>query len=511
MSVKILLIEDNPDHIFLTRKILEESSKDFQVDSVSEPQEGLKKISGNEYDMVLCDYRLPGSSALDILKKIRDNGNDLPFVVVTAAGSEKIAVELMKEGAYDYVVKDASYPDTLPAVVKKSLEVYNARKEKRRLEEEIGNQEVFLEKIINSLNYPFYVINLDCAVVLANQAAKEQGILGGGYCYQLTHKLDKPCEGEHFCPLREVLRFQKPVKVEHIHYDKAGNKIYVEVHGDPIFDQENQVIQMIEYNIDITERKQAEKELENACSQLKETQLELIQSSKMAAMGQLSAGISHELNQPLTGIKGFAQAALLDLENDNPLREDLRRIVEQADRMDKIIKNIHFFARKSEFKMEEIDINQPIEDSLMFLTEQLRVHNIRLNKLLALDLPKIKGDTNQLQQVFLNLITNARDAIDSLKNPNGGEITVRTSLSEDKKNIEIIFQDAGCGIPKENLESIFNPFFTTKSPEGGIGLGLSIVYRIIENHKGRIEVESEMGKGTIFKIILPLNPVVSIK
>lgn len=381
MPIKILLIEDNPDHILLTKKILKESSKDFQVDSVNEAQEGLKRIIEDEYNIILCDYRLSDLSALDILKKMRENEQDLPFIVVTAAGSEKIAVELMKQGAYDYVVKDSSYSDTLPVVVKKSLEIYNAKKEK----------------------------------------------------------------------------------------------------------------------------KQSEEELEKAYSQLKETQQQLIQSSKMAAMGQLAAGISHELNQPLTGIKGFAQAALLDLENDNPLREDLRRIVEQADRMDKIIKNIHFFARKSEFKMEEININQPIEDSLMLLTEQLRVHNIRLDKLLAKDLPKIKGDTNQLQQVFLNLMTNARDAIDSLKSPNGGEITVKSLLSEDKKNIEIILQDTGCGIPKENLESIFDPFFTTKSPEGGIGLGLSIVYRIIENHKGRIEVESEVGKGTLFKITLPLN------
>jgi len=509
MAVKLLLIEDNPDHILLTKKILEESSGDYRVDAVGEAQEGLKRINEDEYNIILCDYRLSDLSALDILKKIRENGQDLPFIVVTAAGSEKIAVELMKQGAYDYVVKDASYSDTLPAVVKKSLEVYNARKEKRRLEEEIKNQKVFLEQIINSLNYPFYVINLDYKVVLTNQAAKEQGILEGGYCYQLTHKLDKPCEGEHFCPLREVIRTKKPIQVEHIHYDKDGNKIYVEVYGDPIFEKSGSVIQMIEYDIDITERKKAEKELENAYSQLKKTQEELIQSGKMAAMGQLSAGISHELNQPLTGIKGFAQAALLDLENDNPLREDLRRIVEQADRMDKIIKNIHFFARKSEFKMEEIDINQPIEDTLMLLTEQLRVRNIRLNKLLALDLPKIKGDTNQLQQVFLNLITNARDAVDSLKNPNGGEITVRTLLSEDRKNIEIIFQDTGCGIPKENLGNIFNPFFTTKSPEGGIGLGLSIVYRIIENHKGRIEVESEVKKGTLFKITLPLEQEVN--
>jgi signal transduction histidine kinase len=166
---------------------------------------------------------------------------------------------------------------------------------------------------------------------------------------------------------------------------------------------------------------------------------------------------------------------------------------------------VRFFARKSDFKMKELDINQPIEDSLILLGEQLRVHNIRLDKSLSPNLPKIEADPNQLQQVFLNLITNARDAIDSLNRPEGGELTVKSLLSQNKTNIEIIFQDNGCGISKENQSNLFNPFFTTKSPGGGMGLGLAIAYRIIEDHKGRIEVKSQEGKGTTFKIILPVK------
>jgi len=254
-------------------------------------------------------------------------------------------------------------------------------------------------------------------------------------------------------------------------------------------------------------RKKAEDALKDAYKQLKDAQEELIQSGKMAAMGQLAAGISHELNQPLTGIKGFAQAALMDIEDDNPLREDLDKIVHQADRMDKIIRNVRFFARRSEFVLKEIDINQPIEDSLALLKEQLRIHDICIERRLEKNLPKIQADPNQLQQVFLNIITNARDAICAVGQPDtrGGTLQIETRLSQNKEAIEIIFKDTGCGMSQDQLDHIFNPFFTTKSPDGGIGLGMSIVYRIVENHKGKIEVDSVQGQWTSFKITLPLN------
>ncbi|MFH1640907.1 MAG: ATP-binding protein, partial [Candidatus Omnitrophota bacterium] len=320
----------------------------------------------------------------------------------------------------------------------------------------------------------------------------------GKSCYEILHGKNELLDT---CPHKQVLETKKTSRAE-LFEPKLG--IYQELSVSPIFDEAGEIIATVHISKDITERKKAEQQLQDAYQKLKETQQQLIQSSKMAAMGQLVAGVSHELNQPLTGIKGFAQAVLMDLEASSPLRLDLQKIVEQADRMDSIIKNLRLFARKSEFRKEELDINKPLQDSLMLLRQQLKVHNIQLTTHLEENLPKIIGDINQLQQVFLNLLTNARDAIDSSKRPTGGEIIVKTSLNKDKNSLEIIIQDTGCGIPKKNLDYIFNPFFTTKSTSGSMGLGLSIVYSIIEEHKGSIEVKSQEGKGTDFKIALPI-------
>ena len=137
MPIKILLIEDNPDHIEITKRILQKQGGDYLFDFAMDPLEGLKKIFEKPYDAVLCDYHLPGLTALDILKEINNKNMDLPFIVITALGSEKIAVDMMKEGAYDYIVKDVLYSDTLDIVIKKAIDRFKNKKEKERLEKEI--------------------------------------------------------------------------------------------------------------------------------------------------------------------------------------------------------------------------------------------------------------------------------------------------------------------------------------------------------------------------------------
>jgi len=502
MSIKILLIEDNPDHILLTKKILEKGNGQYQVDSTDDAREGLKKILEDKYDLILCDFRMPPLSALDILRELKKENKDSPFIVVTASGSEKAAVDLMREGAYDYVIKDLSYEDTLPIVIKRTIDRYNMKKEKEKMEEVLRKSEERFRKLFEQSNDAILIHNLNGQITEVNNRACE--MLGYSRAQLLTMQVSslhpKECLSDSAKALHN-LGENHSARFESLFKKVDGSIINVEI-SSRVVNIEEGVIQSIVR--DITGRKKAQRELEDAYQKLKETQEQLIQSAKMAAMGQLAAGISHELNQPLTGIKGFAQAAFMDLKESDPLRADLSKIIEQADRMDRIIKNVRFFARKSEFKMEELDINQPIEDSLMLLSQQLKVHNIRVAKHFAENLPKIKGDQNQLQQIFLNLITNAKDAIGNLNNPDGGELLIKTSLSEDKKNIEVVFQDTGCGISEENLSNVFNPFFTTKSPGGGIGLGLAIVYRIVENHQGKIEFESQEGKGTTFKITLPV-------
>jgi len=303
---------------------------------------------------------------------------------------------------------------------------------------------------------------------------------------------------------REVIESGKRKYVEEPLADKEGKIQWLETIKIPIYNDENEVIGTTGIARDITERKKYEEELKDAYRRLKETQEELIQTSKMAAMGQLAAGISHELNQPLSGIKGFAQTALLDLPENSQIRDDINRIIEQADRMDKIIKNVRFFSRKSDFVMEIVDIHKPLEDALLLLHEQLKIHDITIQEHFDTSIPGIYGDANQLQQVFINLINNAKDAIEATGRTEGRVIGIITRLNGDEKYIEISIHDQGCGIPQEHLAYLFNPFFTTKSPGGGMGLGLSIVYRIVENHNGKISVESESGKGTTFKIILPV-------
>jgi len=501
--IKILLIEDNPDHILFTKKILEKESGQFECAPVGEVKEGLRKIIEESYDLILCDYRLPGFTALDILKEMRSKGKDLPLVVVTASGSEKVAVDLMKEGAYDYVVKDASYGDILPVVVKRSMERFNAKKERENLETKVKQAAEEWEATFNSITDLISIHNLDFKIIRVNKAftkrfgMKPEEVIGKS-CYEILHGTKEPLDN---CPHKKALETKKSQQME---FFDPRFRIYLEASVSPIFNENGEVTATVHILKDISARKKAEQKLADAYQEVKDTQEQLVQSSKMAAIGQLAAGISHELNQPLTGIKGFAQVAFLDLDEQSPLRADLQKIIEQADRMDIIIQNVRLFAKKSEFVLKEFDINKSIEDTLMLLTEQLKVLNIRLQESLGSNLPLIKGDANQLQQVFLNLITNARDAIDSLKRPEGGEITIKTYLSQDKKNIEIIIQDTGCGIPGENLPNIFNPFFTTKSPAGGMGLGLSIVYRIIESHNGKIDVESQAGRGATFKILLPV-------
>lgn len=252
------------------------------------------------------------------------------------------------------------------------------------------------------------------------------------------------------------------------------------------------------------ERKEAQKKMEDTYYVLKHIQEQLIQSSKMAAMGQLAAGVSSELNKPLAEVRNFILEASADLDKKGLLKEDLKKVIEETERMEKIIKNISLFSGKFIFKAAESDINKIIKDSLMLFEEQFELNNIALRVSLYKNLPKINADAGQLRHAFINLISNAVDAIINLKGARYGKLIVKSFLSKDKENIEIVFKDTGCGIASSNMYNIFNPFYTTKA-EIGIGLGLSAVYIIIENHKGKINVKSKEGQGSTFRITLPIK------
>jgi two-component system NtrC family sensor kinase len=255
-------------------------------------------------------------------------------------------------------------------------------------------------------------------------------------------------------------------------------------------------------------REVLEQEVEERTKQLKEAQIQMLQSAKMAAVGQLSAGVAHEINNPLGGILGYVQLVLsklekpaFDLEDFNNCKDYLKHIERESQRCKKIVENLLAFSRKSAEAFQPLDIKTIMENTLSILRHSLELQNIKVNaEYMPLDVPLIRGNVNQLQQVFTNIIINAQHAM-----PQGGQLNICAKVIQqgENKNLHISFQDTGCGIPKENLERIFEPFFTTKENWKSVGLGLSICYQIIQQHNGKIVVESELGEGSTFTLILP--------
>jgi two-component system NtrC family sensor kinase len=235
--------------------------------------------------------------------------------------------------------------------------------------------------------------------------------------------------------------------------------------------------------------------------QLKEfTRRKIMESERLALIGQLSANVAHELNNPLQGIVTYSHLLLEDKCQEDEESESLQKIVIQANRCRDIIRGLLDFSRQRKPDKTLCDVNNVLKDCVSLLENQAQFHNIEINWDLQSDLPKAIMDPSQIERVFINLIVNAADAME-----NNGKLTLSTNYDSPEGFIELSFTDTGHGISKENLEKIFDPFFTTKDTGHGVGLGLAISYGIIKEHNGTISVESEAGKGTTFTVRLPVT------
>lgn len=235
-------------------------------------------------------------------------------------------------------------------------------------------------------------------------------------------------------------------------------------------------------------------------SKLRKTQIQLLQAEKMSSLGKLAAGVAHQLNNPLGGIMLFAKLILEDYDLPEGAKEDINRILRDAQRCSDTVKELLEFARQTRREMQLLDINKSLSRTLFLLESQTLFHNIVIECNYDADMPLIPADSQQLNHVFMNIILNAADAMEG-----SGKLTVATGKTSDENRIFIEIKDTGTGIPENVLPHIFEPFFTTKGEGKGTGLGLSMVYGIIESHGGTISVESEMGRGTKFRIELLKN------
>jgi len=267
----------------------------------------------------------------------------------------------------------------------------------------------------------------------------------------------------------------------------------------------------LDYRVDATQRDEIAELAETfnlMASSLKErderlkeyTQQQIMKSERLATLGQLAAGVAHEINNPLGAILMYSHLSMEEVGTDDPCHKNLEKVAAEATRCKNIVRGLLDFARQSEPNVEEADANEILGRTLSVIQNQALFQNIKITTTLCASLPKAMMDCGQIQQVFTNIILNAAEAIEEQ-----GEINITTRIVEDGKFIEIEFADTGHGISRENLEKIFDPFFTTKEVGHGTGLGLAVSYGIIARHKGSIEVNSSPGKGTTFIVRLPLK------
>jgi PAS domain S-box-containing protein len=269
---------------------------------------------------------------------------------------------------------------------------------------------------------------------------------------------------------------------------KAGQDLLISWRFSAMREEGGRVVALVGVGRDLTEKRQLE--------------LRLIQSAKMAALGEMAGGIAHEIRNPLAIISSAAQILLKKGADPEIRRECAEKIRVAANRAAAIIQSLLRFARPSERLVERVDVNSAVEDTLALIGHQISLQSIEIDKRLAPGLPRVRGAKNQLQQVFMNIILNAYQAM-----PRGGRFTIESRLAPagPRPAIEISFIDTGRGIPEERLSRIFHPFFTTMPVGKGTGLGLSIAYSIVRQHGGTIRVESEVGKGSTFTVTLPVE------
>jgi signal transduction histidine kinase len=382
----ILLIDDEKIILDLTSIILR--NRGYTVFTAPDALTGLEIIESKRPELVLLDYMMPGVDGLTALKEIRARFPETYVIMFTGKGNEEIAVELMKAGASDYVLK------------------------------------------------PFN--NQDLSDRIAN-----------------------------------VLKIRD-----------------VEMKNRDLLAERERLLQEIEaWNMELEERVREKTEA------LQRAQAENVQTEKLATLGYLSAGMAHEIRNPLNSITLFVQLIKTGLEDQEKL-EYIERILKEADRIDTILGKLLDASKRPRFELKDVHVQQVIEQALEFFRPQLDLHRIRVERDFRRTPPAIQADPSEIEQIFTNLFLNS-----IYEMSDGGVLTI--SLDVDESHIIARVADTGRGIPEKNLNNIFDPFFTSKSR--GSGLGLAVVLRIVKTYKGKIEVEQTSEQGTTFRVMLPLT------
>ncbi len=393
--------------------------------------------------------------------------------------------------------------------------------EERKLRERTKEMETILNGIqdfIMVITPQMEIIDVNDAF-LAKMHYNRKDVIGRK-CHEVYHKIDYPCKaGQADCPLCEVVSNKRQIRKIQTRMMPDGDKRFYEVNIYPIWEKDGKIQKFIHISRDITQHKREEEEItrrleqmvEDRTRQVKETHEKLLHQDKMSSLGKLSASVVHEINNPIAGILNLILLMQRIITEDTlgpqqiqQFQHYLSLMETETRRTSRIVSNLLAFSRQSKMEPKRLNLNRLIEQTLMLNSNMLKMDGIKVGTELDPDLPDLQGSEDQLQQVFMNLISNAGEAMAN----GGGVLTIETRhlLTEDR--LQINFTDTGCGIPEENIPKLFEPFFTTKKKGKGVGLGLSVVYGIVQEHGGSIYAKSKVGRGTTFQVKLPLKSVI---
>ncbi|MFH1488311.1 MAG: PAS domain S-box protein [Pseudomonadota bacterium] len=368
---------------------------------------------------------------------------------------------------------------------------------RKALERELRETKEFLENIMESSVDGIVTTDLKGKITYLNRAMEEilqcrrADMLGTHISHFYVRGIEQARE------IMDLLRAKERAEAyDMLAKGETGQVLSILTSIFLLRDEGDQIIGTAGIFKDVSDQKRLE-------TQLKTAQANLVEASKMRALGELVSGVAHELNNPLMASQTILHVIFKNLHEDCPNRQRLELIQKCNNRIEKIVQHLKEFSRQTKTEFQEIDLNNPIENALMITGQRLLDHNISIVKKLAEGLPRILGDVSQLEQVFLNLISNAIDAMDDVAG--NKELMIQSARDQGTQTLTVSVKDTGSGIPQENLDKVFEPFYSTKSVGKGTGLGLSLCFGIVETHGGRIAIKSQLGKGTEVLVTLPVE------
>jgi PAS domain S-box-containing protein len=495
--LRLLYVEHEQDDVEIAVQELKKSKIDFDVETVATREEFARKLAEKTFDIILADYRLPGWTGMDALALIKERGLDVPFLLITGTLGEELAVECIKQGVTDYVLK--AQLARLPVAIHQALDAKLLRAAEARAVEELRKSEARYRGLVNNATYGIYWVTTDGEILSANPALARmlgfdstEELLALGSSSALYRdpavRLKLLAEYRKFGRANAVTEWKR----------KDGKFIHVHLIGRRTTSPER-TIECIEVIVeDLTEKIALEKQL--------------VQAQKFEAIGQLAGGIAHDFNNMIGAIIGWADLGVEETEPSSRPHRHFEKIRQQADRAAGLTRQLLAFARRQILEPRNMDLNQTVTETLSLL-EKVIGGNIEVKSNLAPDLALVSADPTQVEQILMNLCINARDAM-----PQGGSLHIETSnavfdeaycvtqpFARPGRYSMLSVTDTGTGMDPATLDRIFEPFFTTKELGKGTGLGLAMVYGIVRQHGGFVHVYSELGVGSNFRVYLPIS------